>query len=128
MILNYLNSQLAIFDFGHLQGVNWGQSWTKNWNFVYISCLCKNWVTQNAWNSICTTMRTTCGQNFSSVWCWLLELLPKNLPKSAQLGPKPKHVVLLLGKVENNKSTEAKTWHPERVEEWSYYRLCENSW
>ena len=41
LILIYLDSQLAIFDFGHLQGVNWGQSWTKNSN-VYIPCLCKN--------------------------------------------------------------------------------------
>ena len=128
MILNYLDSQLAIFDFGHLQGVNWGQSWTKNWTFVYIPCLYKNWVFQNAWNSICATMSTTCSQNFSSIWCCLLELLPKSPTKWAQLGPKPKNVVLLLGKVETNKSTETKTWHSERVEKWSYYRLCENFW
>ena len=28
-------------------------------------------------------------------------------------------------KVENDKYTETDTWHPERVEECSYYRLCE---
>ena len=42
LILNYLDSQLAVFYFGELQGVMWGQRWTKNWQFVYISCLCKN--------------------------------------------------------------------------------------
>ena len=40
LILNYLDNHLAIF--GHLHGINWGQSWTKNWHFVYIPCLCKN--------------------------------------------------------------------------------------
>ena len=34
-------------------------------------------------------------------------------------------IVLPLGKVVNNKYTEAETWHPERVEEWSYFRLCD---
>ena len=37
-----------------------------------------------------------------------------------------KNLVLLLSKVENNKQTETETGHPERVEEWSYDRLCEN--
>ena len=55
-----------------------------------------------------------------------MELLPQNPPKWVQLGPKPKTVVLLLGKVDNNKSTKTETWHPERVEKWSYYRLCAN--
>ena len=35
LILTNLNSLMAIFDFRHLQGVNWGQSWTKNSNFGY---------------------------------------------------------------------------------------------
>ena len=30
LILIYLDNMVAIFDFGHLQGVNWCQSWTKN--------------------------------------------------------------------------------------------------
>ena len=37
-----------------------------------------------------------------------------------------KNVVLFLGKVESNKYTVTETWHPGPVEEWSYYRLCEN--
>ena len=37
-----------------------------------------------------------------------------------------KNVVLLPGKVENKKNAETETWHPERLEECSYYRLCEN--
>ena len=73
----------------YLQGVNWDQSWTKNWNFVYIPCLFIR-VFQNALNSICKTMRTTCGQNFSSIWSCLLELLLPNRSKWLQLGLKPK--------------------------------------
>ena len=37
-----------------------------------------------------------------------------------------KNIGILLGKVENNKYTETETWHPELLEEWFYYRLCEN--
>ena len=37
-----------------------------------------------------------------------------------------KNVVLVLSKVENNKNTETETGHPDRVEGWSYYSLCEN--
>ena len=58
-------------------------------------------------------MRTTCGQNFRSIWRCLLELLPPNLPKWAQLGPEPKNCLFLLGEVENNKYPEAESWHPE---------------
>ena len=50
-------------------------------------CSLKIGVFQKALNIICTTMRTTYGQNFSSIWCCLLELLPQNSPKWAQLGP-----------------------------------------
>ena len=42
LILTYLDSQMAIFYFDHLQGANWGQSWTKNGDFEYIPCLCKS--------------------------------------------------------------------------------------
>ena len=45
---------------------------------------------QNALNGICTSMRTTCGQNISSIWCSLLGILPSNPSKWAQLGPEPK--------------------------------------
>ena len=51
-------------------------------------------------------------------------------PKTHQNGHnwvlKQKIVVLPLSKVENNKCIETETGHPERVEEWFYYRLCEN--
>ena len=38
------------------------------------------------------------------------------------------NIVLLLGKAKTNKYTETETWHTGRVEEWSYYRLCDNFW
>ena len=53
-------------------------------------------------------------------------LLSQKPPKWVQLGPKPKNVLLLLGKAENDKSTETETWHSESVEESFYYRLYEN--
>ena len=41
-VFTCLDSQWVFFYFGNLQGLNWGQSWTKNKIFVYIPCLCKN--------------------------------------------------------------------------------------
>ena len=88
----------------------------------------KIWVLQNALHGICTTMRTTCAQTFSSIRrCLLAPLLAKS-PKWAQIGPKQKKQWFLLAKVENNKYSEAETWHPESIDGWSYYRLCENLW
>ena len=87
----------------------------------------KIWALQNALNGICTTMRTTCGQTFSSIRHCLLELLPTKTPKWAQIGPEQKNP-FLLAKVKNNKYPEAETWHPESIHGWSYYRLCENLW
>ena len=43
---------------------------------------------QNPLNGLCTTMRTTCGQNVSSVWRCLLELLSLN-PERSHLPPPP---------------------------------------
>ena len=88
----------------------------------------KIWAFQNALNSICAAMRTTCGQNFSSIRRCLLELLSQNPPKCAQLGPEPKKMLFLLCKVKNGKYPEAETWHPESIYGWSYFRLCENFW
>ena len=53
---------------------------------------------------------------------------PSSSPKKkcAQIGPEPKKMLFLLGKVENNKYSEAKIWHPESIDGWSYYTLCEN--
>ena len=59
-------------------------------------------------------MRTTSGQNFSSICC-LLELSLPNPTKLPQLGPKPKNVVLLPGKVKNKKYTESETCLSENL-------------
>ena len=64
------------------------------------------------------------GSAQSDVFYWIYGL------KTTQNGPNwvlnQNNVVLLLGKVENSKYKETKTWHPESVEECSYYRPCEN--
>ena len=31
-------------------------------------------------------------------------------------------------KVESSRYPEAGTWHPESIDGWSYFRLCENFW
>ena len=91
-----------------------GLSWTKHtqnvryfWKFSG-----KIWFFQNPLNSICTTMRTTCGHNFSSIWCCWWELLfPPPAKKSVQCNPEPKKTLLFfLSKVETNKHPETKTW------------------
>ena len=60
------------------------------------------------------------------------ETLRSYCPRTHQNGYnevlKHKNVVLLLSKVENKEYTETETWHREHVEQWSYYRLCENLW
>ena len=91
------------------------------------SCL-KVRVFQDALNSTCRAMRTTCGQNFSSIWCCLLEPLPNIHQNGQNWILNQKNVVLLLGRFENKKDAETESWHPERLEERFYYRLCENFW
>ena len=108
-------------DFGHFQEVNWGSSWTKNTqDFRYFEkFFVKIRVFQNPLNGICTTMRTTCGQKFSSIWRCLLELLFPNSPprppsppkKNAQWGTELKKTLLfLLGKVKIKKYPEVEAW------------------
>ena len=87
-ILIRLGGLMAIFDFCHLQGVNCGQSWTKNSNFGYtlsVKIRVKTRVFQNALKIICTILRTNCGQMISSIWRSLIEVLPPNPAKCAQL-------------------------------------------
>ena len=73
-------------------------------------------------------MRTTCDQNMSSIWSSLLELelFPPKPPKMGPIGFwTEKMYLFLLGKVDNSKNLDAKTWH---LDEYSYYRLSENLW
>ena len=52
------------------------------------SCLCLKSSFPGALNGICTTMRTTCVQNFSSIWRFLLELLSHIVRPHAPLLPR----------------------------------------
>ena len=67
-------------------------------------------VFQNALNSICTNLRTTSDQNFSLIWCCLVELLPQTHQNGHNWVLNQKNVVLLPGKVENKKYTETESW------------------
>ena len=94
LILTYLDRELAIwFWFCPSSGGKLGSKFDQKFKLCVhpLSIVSgKIRVFQNALNSICTTMRTSCGQNFSSVWCCLIELLLQNLLKWTQLGPKLK--------------------------------------
>ena len=115
MILTYLDSQLAIFDFSHLQGVNLVKIGPKTETLRTSSISAKIRVFQNALKSICTTMSATCGQNFSSTNIVYRSYCPKTHQNRHNWIINQKTIVLLLGKVENDKYTETETWHPERV-------------
>ena len=79
-----------------IQGTDWGQNWTKKSKFGSL-VTAEISVLQNALNGICTTMKTTCGQNFSSIRRCLLELLPTKTPKQAQIRLNHKNVVVSSG-------------------------------
>ena len=56
---------------------------------------------------------------------------PKIPPKTGPIGSWTKESSFFseyVGKVKNRKYPEVETWHPENVDEWSSYRLCENFW
>ena len=93
------------------------------------SCLCKNSSFSKCYKWHLYNYVNYRDQNFSSISCYLLELLPQNTPQN---GPNwvlnQKKWMLLPSKVENGKYPEDETWYPESLDEWSYYRLCENAW
>ena len=75
MILVYLDKPMVDFDFDYLQEVYWDQSWTKKSKLgVLLKFSLKVRAFQNPLNGSCTTMRTICGQTFSTMLCCLLEL------------------------------------------------------
>lgn len=85
LIITYLDISIAIFDFGYLQRVNWGQRWTKKVRLLVHPISVDNHFIQNASNGICIweIIWNTCGQNFTSSWC----CLPAFLPQKTQNGP-----------------------------------------
>ena len=93
-ILTNLDSPMPIFYFGYLEGVNWVKLDQKV-KFWVRPVSVKIPVFQNDSNSICTTIRSTCGQTFSSIWHFLQKLLPQKPKKCAQLGPKPKKNIFI---------------------------------
>ena len=87
-ILIDLDSLMAIFDFCHLQGQIFDFCHLQGQLLPKLDQKLKFWVrpvsvkirvSQNALNVICITMRTTSGQNISSIWRSLLEVLPQIL-------------------------------------------------
>ena len=76
---------------------------------------------KNALNQNCTTIKTTCSQNISSVWRSLLEVFPPDPPKCALLGPEPKKCSCFFW-------VKLRTANTRKLKLISYYRLCENLW
>ena len=78
-------------------------------------------VFQNTLNSICKTMWTTYGQNFSSMSGSLLKLLPQNPPENdPNWVLNQKRQLFILSKIENNKQPDAGPWHLESIDRLSY--------
>ena len=117
MTWTYLDNQMPIYDFGHLQRVNWGQSQTKNSNFGY----CKNlsfsksliWRLYNYEDYLWSKFQL-------NLTLFTRVIAPKNPPKWAQLGPEPNKTF------KNNKYPEAEIWYPESIEVLYYYSLGQN--
>ena len=114
---------------GHLQGVNLGQSQTKNSNFGY----CKNSLYIKIW-AFKNLFHLYNYEDYSwSKFQLNMTLFPGVIaPKPHKMGPigswTKKMLLSFLGKAENNKYPEAEIWHPESIDGWSYYRLYENFW
>ena len=72
-------------------------------------------------------MKTACGQNFSLIWRFLLELLPWT-QENGPTGSWTKKICFFWVKLRTANTPEAETWHPESIDRRSYYRLCENFW
>ena len=115
-ILTYLDGHIVIFDFSHLQEVNWCQSWTKNSNFGYIPCLCKissfskcfKWHLCNYENYLWSEFQLNLMLFFGSIALTPPLLAHSKKKPSWDLNQK-NNIELLLGKVENDKYTETET-------------------
>ena len=66
-------------------------------------------------------------QNFSFIGPYLLELLLKNLQNWAELGHRAQKIRgSFWVKLRTTNTQTLKVLNPETMDEWSYYRLCEN--
>ena len=85
LILTDLDSLMAIFRWGKLES-----KLDQKLKLWVSPVTVKIWVLQNALNSICTTMKATCGQNVTSIRHCLLQVLPQENPKWGQMTLEPK--------------------------------------
>ena len=65
--LNFCRSCFISPDFGHLQRVNWTQSWTKRVNFGYLPFREKFEFFKDSSNIIFVSFSTNSGKNFSQI-------------------------------------------------------------
>ena len=122
LIWSYLDSQMPLYDFGHLQGVDWGQSRTKNSNFGY----CKNSSSSKFFKRPLYNYEDYLRPQFQLNLTLFTRVLAPKPPKMDPIGSWTKKTFFLLGKVKNKKYSEAETWHPESIDGWFCYSLCQN--
>ena len=115
LIFTYLDSQLAFFDFGHLLGVNWGQSWPKTEILFTYPVSVKIRVFQNALKLYLCNYEDYQWSEFQLNLILFTSYCSKTHQNGHNWVLNQKHVETLLGKDKNYKYTETETWHPERV-------------
>ena len=87
LFLIYLDSQMAIL-FGSSSGLNWGQSWTKKWNFMYIPCICKNSYFSKCFNYYLHNYYDYLWSEFQFNMMLFTGIIASNPTKWPRLGPK----------------------------------------
>ena len=125
LVLTYLDNPIAIFDFSHFQGVNWGQNWNKT-QTSGTSCLFKNWSFSRCFEWHLDNYEDYLWSKFQLYLTLFTRVIASKSP--SKWSQNQKKQLFLLGKVENGKYPEAETWYTESIDGWSYYRLCENFW
>ena len=129
LILIYLDSSMPIFDFGHLQEVNWGQSQATNSNLGTVKTLCKSLSFSKSFDWNLCNYENCLWSKFQLNLTLLTGVIAPKPPKMDPIGSWTKKTLLFfLCKVEKNKYPEAETWYPESKDGCSYYRLWENFW
>ena len=113
LILTDLDSAMVIFDFGHFQGVNRGQIWTKNSNLD--TSFCKNLRFLKCFKGYLCNYEDFPWSNFQPSLTLFTGVIAPNLPKRPNRVMNQKKLYLL-GKVDSNKCQDGRY----------YYRLCEN--
>ena len=74
---------------------------------------------------LCGPVIKISAQSHLGLWIYCPKQPKKNGPNWVL---NQKKLLFFPSKVESSRYPEAGTWHPESIDGWSYFRLCENFW